>query len=180
MSGTNLESLAEDLVERARLGDQLAAASIYVVGDLVRKNEASTRTKEAYAAISSYLVAHPVTGRLGKIGRDAKLLLRSLFAGEAASPLTSPENCATVCAALPYSGGPRALECATAILAPQIAGDTRVRVGRAFFGLDAAGISRSASSLGDSITKAAEGLARFVAGAPASAWNVLVGWELGE
>jgi hypothetical protein len=112
-----LSHAIEDDVERARLGDQLAAARIAEVGRMFRANEGGAQIKATYAAILAYVDKNPGNDDPGtpigkgiQIGHDARLVLRQMGAGFGA-------DSGLLLTALPMVGGRRAMTAAIVTIA---------------------------------------------------------------
>ena len=116
----SLSQVAEDLVERARLGDELAAAQIAEVGRMARVGEGDRKKVQAsYVAIEAYIARSPARNDPGnpfgqrgtQIGSDARGILKRIarvsFGAESTGLITS----------LPLVGGRRAFAAAIMMIA---------------------------------------------------------------
>ena len=116
----NLDDVAEDLVERSRLGDQNATAHISLVGEQYRTQIGGDPVRRSYAAIWRYLQSGPRRGkrralRGPELNPEGRHLLHAM-AGFGAEPAAYATRCAHLCA-LPLVAGGAGLHCAVIMLA---------------------------------------------------------------
>jgi hypothetical protein len=121
----NLEDVAEDLVERSRLGEQNATAHIALVGEQYRSGMGGEQVRRSYDAIWNYIQKGPRRGRrrppkpLSPEGRQ----ILDKMSGFGSEERDYENRCAVLCA-LPLVSEGSGLYCAVVILA---AGPTLLR-----------------------------------------------------
>jgi hypothetical protein len=117
----NLDDVAEDLVERSRLGEQNATAHISLVGEQYRSGIGGDSVKRSYEAIWTYLQNGPRKGRRRRkpqppLSPDGRTVLRAM-SGFGAEATDYTKRCGYLCALPIVSAGTGGMCCAVVLLA---------------------------------------------------------------